>query len=261
MTQNELLDNYGPVALVTGASSGIGKAFAELLAANGLNLLLVARRLSQLEELASRLRKKYAIDVTVCQTDLSSLAAVQNIVEVARGLDVGLVVSNAGFSLKGQYAELDAQLMSAMLTVNCHIPMLLAHSFVPQLQARGKGGIIFTSSVESLMGCPFSTAYSATKSFVKNLGEGLWGELVSEGIDVLTICPGATATEGLARSGLDAATMENVMSAEEVATLSLQNIKNGPVYICSEHYKALFEKLAAMPRREALLAMAKSMHP
>ena len=259
MTDKNFLDLYGPVAMVTGASSGIGKSFAEQLAEKGLDLVLVARRRQRLDEIAAELHPKYATSVTVCEADLSKPSAVPTIFESSKGLDVGLVVSNAGFSIKGEYAQQDAQQLSGMLTVNCHIPMLLTHSFVPQLQARGKGGIIFTSSVESLMGCPFSTAYSATKSFVKNLGEGLWGELVSDGIDVLTICPGATDTEALAGSGVDVAKMDNVMSPDEVAKLSLESIKNGPVFICSEHYKGLFEHLASMPRRDALMAMAKGM--
>jgi hypothetical protein len=94
---------------------------------------------------------------------------------------------------------------------------------------------------------------------VNTLGEGLWGELATEGIHVLTLCPGATDTEAAALQGIDPKTLQNVMSPDEVARLALENIANGPVYIPSEHYKVLFERLLAMPRRNALLAMAKSM--
>jgi short-subunit dehydrogenase len=91
------------------------------------------------------------------------------------------------------------------------------------------------------------------------MGEGLWGELTPEGIDVLTLCPGATDTEAAGLQGIDISTLQNVMSPDEVARLALENIQNGPVYIPSAHYQAIFERLLSMPRRDALMAMAGSM--
>jgi short-subunit dehydrogenase len=255
----DFVERYGPVALVTGASSGIGKSFAEVLAAKGMSLVLVARRIQRLETLALRLENLYRVQVRVCQTDLSDVTATQQIVEATAALDIGLVISNAGFGLKGDFARGDREAMTKMISVNCSTPMLLAHAFIPRLRARRRGGLIFTSSVEGLIGCPFSTAYSASKSFVNSLGEGLWGELTPEGIDVLTLCPGATDTEAAALQGIDLTTLQNVMSPEEVVTLTLANIKNGPLYLPSAHYKALFEKLLSLPRRDALAAMAGSM--
>jgi short-subunit dehydrogenase len=149
--------------------------------------------------------------------------------------------------------------MADMLMVNCNTPMQLAHGFIPRLRKRGKGGIILTSSVEALMGCPYSTAYSATKALVNSLGEGLWAELQPEGIDVLTLCPGATESEAAGLQGIDISTLTNVMPSDEVARLTLENIQNGPVFFSSEYYRANFEKLLSMPRRDALLAMARGM--
>ena len=259
MSSNEFADRYGPVALVTGASSGIGKAFAALLAAQGLDLVLVARRALLLDELASRLKNEYGVTARICQIDLSQVTAAQQILEATSSLDIGLVISNAGFGFKGDYANADPRTMTDMLMVNCHTSMLLARGFVPRLRQRGRGGIILTSSVEGLMGCPFSTAYAATKAFVNSLGEGLWGELTPVGIDVLTLCPGATDTEAPRLQGIDPATLQNLMSPDDVARLALENIRNGPVYLPSEHYKATFERLLSMPRRDALAAMARSM--
>jgi uncharacterized protein len=259
MNNQDFVDRYGPVALVTGASSGIGRAFAELLAAKGLDLVVVARRSLRLDELAARLQRAHGVRVTVHQGDLAQASAVQTIVDATSSLDVGLLVSNAGFGLKGPYDEGSARAMADMLMVNCHAPMMLARGFIPRLRARRKGGIIFTSSVEGLMGVPFSAAYAATKGFLNSLGEGLWGELTPEGIHVLTLCPGATDTEAPGLQGIDTKTLAAVMSAEEVAARSLDNIANGPVYIASDHYKASFERLLAMPRRDALTAMAASL--
>jgi len=142
--------------------------------------------------------------------------------------------------------------MASMLMVNCNVPMQLSHGFIPRLRKRGTGGMIFTSSIEGLMGCPYSTAYSATKALVNALGEGLWGELQPEGIDVLTLCPGATESEAAGKQGIDISTLRNVMPAHEVARLTLENIQNGPVFFSSEYYRANFDKLLSLPRGAGL---------
>jgi short-subunit dehydrogenase len=259
MTNDDFRDRYGPVALVTGASSGIGKAFAEALAAMGLNLVLVARRLERLEELAARLTKEHGITATASQVDLAQPTAAQQMLDVTRSLDVGLVVSNAGFGMKGEHASNDPNAMAEMLMVNCNVPMQLSHGFIPRLRRRGKGGIIFTSSIEALIGCPYSAAYSSSKALVNALGEGLWAELHPEGIDVLTLCPGATESEAAAKQGIDLSKLPNVMPGDEVARRTLENIQNGPVFFSSESYRATFDRLLSLPRRDALMAMAKGM--
>ena len=255
---SEFAERYGPVALVTGASSGIGRSFAESLAALGMDLVLVARRLERLEALAGELSSAHRIDVRVHRVDLADGGAAQQILDATSSLDVGLVVSNAGTGDNGRFEDGDARTMAETLMVNCTAPMLLAHGFVPRLKLRGRGGIIFTSSIEGLIGCPFSTAYSSTKGFLNSLGEGLWGELTPDGIDVLTLCPGATATDRL--QGIDPATLHDVMSPDDVVRLALENIRNGPIYIPSEHYRAMFGQLLSMPRDQALSVMAKQMN-
>jgi short-subunit dehydrogenase len=259
MTIDDFKDRYGPVALVTGASSGIGKAFAEVLAARGLDLVLVARRLDRLEELAAKLAKEHGIRARACQVDLVDPTAAQQMLDLTGSLDVGLVVSNAGFGMKGEHASNDPRAMADMLAVNCNVPMQLSHGFIPRLRRRGKGGIIFTSSVEGLIGCPYSVAYSSTKALVNALGEGLWAELNPEGIDILALCPGATESEAAGKQGIDISTLRNVMPAGDVARLALDNIRNGPVFVSSDHYRASFDKLLSMPRRDALTAMARGM--
>jgi short-subunit dehydrogenase len=252
-------ERYGPFALVTGASSGIGKAFAEELAAKGMNLVLVARRIERLDELAAQLHSAHGVQVQTSQIDLAQPDSSTRMLAVTACVDVGLVISNAGFSMKGDHADNNPDVMTEMLMVNCQVPLQLTRGFIPRLRARGKGGILLTSSVEGLIGCPYSTAYSATKALVKALGEGLWAELQPDGIDVLTLCPGATQSEAAARSGLDLSKMQNVMKAQTVAQLALDNIRNGPTFISSDHYRATFDRLLAMPRRDALLAMAAGM--
>lgn len=259
MNDNAFFDQYGPAALVTGASSGIGKAFAQWLAAKGFDLVLVARRVDRLDALAAQLQQQHGVNVKVCQIDLANVAAAQQIVDVTAALDIGLVISNAGFGFKGDYTSADPEILHDMLMVNCNTPMLLARGFIARLRQRGKGGIVLTSSVEGLIGCPYSTVYAASKAFVNSLGEGLWAELAPHNIQVLTLCPGATDTEAPRLQGIDPATLQNVMAPEDVASLALANIQNGPVYIPSEHYKASFDYLLSMPRREALQIMAQAL--
>jgi len=259
MSTNEFADRYGPVALVTGASSGIGRSFAELLAAKGLDVVIVARRRQRLQELAARLQSQYGVTVTVLEADLAAADAAQRIVDATAALDIGLLVSNAGFGFKGAYDSAEPAAMAEVLMVNCHTPMLLARGFVPRLRQRGRGGLLFTSSVEGLLGGPYSAVYAASKGFINSLGEGLWAELTPDGISVLTLCPGATDTEAPRKQGIDPATLRHLMSPDDVARLALENLDNGPLYLPSEHYRASFEYLLAMPRRDALMAIAKSM--
>jgi short-subunit dehydrogenase len=252
-------EEFGPVALVTGASSGIGKSFAGVLAGMGFDVVLVARRRARLDALADVLREGDGVQVTVCEVDLAASGAAEQILEATAALDVGLVVSNAGFGIKAEHSASDPQEMADMLMVNCHVPMLLSHGFIPRLRARGKGGIIFTSSVEGLMGVPYSAAYSASKAMVVSLGEALWGELSPEGIKVLTLCPGPTDTEAASLQGMDLSNVEGTMSPDDVARVTLENIGNGPTFVSHPRYKAMYDHLIAMPRREALAASARAL--
>jgi hypothetical protein len=255
MTREDYLERYGPVALVTGASSGIGLAVAEELATRGFHLVVTARRTARLDAMAERLATRFATRTTVIGADLAAPDAPARILAETRGTEIGLVVSNAGFNIKGAFEAQDAADMARMLTVNCHAPMQLAHGFLPRLQARGRGALVFTSSVEGLIGCPYSTAYSATKALVVAMGEGLWGEAIGTGVDVLTLCPGATeseATEGLAG-------LHDLQPAPDVARLTLDNLRNGPTFVPNDRYRTMFEQLRAGPRRDTLTAMAQSM--
>jgi len=250
MTDHTYRDRYGPVALITGASSGIGWAFAEELAERGFDLVLAARRTERLEELAAKLAAAHGTRSQLCESDLAQRDAPARLLAETRDVDIGLVVSNAGFNIRGGFETTDAAEMADMLTVNCHAPMQLAHGFLPRLKARAAngrgGGLIFTSSVEGLIGCPYSTAYSASKALVVSLGEGLWGELLGTGIDVLTLCPGATESEATAKYAEKYAAVPNMQPARDVARLTLDNIAEGPTYVPNDHYRAQFDQVTAM---------------
>jgi hypothetical protein len=252
-------ERYGPVALVTGASSGIGTGFAEDLAARGLDLILTARRTDRLEELAARLAAQHGIRAECLPADLTRADAPAALLAATQGRDIGLVVSNAGFGLKGAHEANDAGAMADMLMVNCHAPLQLAHGMIPRLRQRGRGGLLFTASVEGLIGCPYSAAYGASKALVVSLGEALWGELHPDGIDVLTLCPGPTESEAAAKQGIDMSANPHLLPARTVAALALDRLADGPTFVSHPVYEDMFTKMRGLPRAEAMTAMAAGM--
>ena len=189
---------YGPAALVTGASTGIGAEFARQLAARGLDLVLVARRRDRLDAVASELRAAHGIAVRVAALDLGARDLRERLCAAIEGLDVGLVVSNAGRYGFGRF--LDARLEDELdgLDVNARAPLVLAHEFARRLSARGRGGMIFLSSSSAFQGTPFAAGYGAAKAHTLTLAEALAFELAPWGVDVLAVCPGPVATEGTA---------------------------------------------------------------
>jgi short-subunit dehydrogenase len=244
---------YGPWALVTGASSGIGEAFARALAARGLDLLVTARRAGRLEALAAELRAAHGVRVEVLALDLADPGFSEPLAAACAGRDLGLVVSNAGFGVKGEHHTLPAAELRAMLTVNTLAPTLIAHALAPGLVARGQGGLVFTGSIESFLGFPFSSAYAATKAYVTVLGEGLWGELERHGVDVLVLAPGATDTDAPTRQGIDKAKIPGKMMAPaQVAEEALARLGRGPVHVAGWQNRWLVRLLTALPRRTAL---------
>ena len=255
-----LAERYGPVALVTGASSGIGREFARLLAVAGLDLVLVARRRDRIEALAKDLSQAHGVEVAALPLDLARRDFLDVLLPFCEGRDIGLVVSNAGLGAKGLLDETPRQTLEAVLDVNCRAPLLLAHAFVPRLRARGRGGVILTGSIEAYTPTPWSVGYSASKAFARALGEGLWGELRGCGIDVLALAPGATDTEMLPASGMDARDMPTgVMTPAEVARQGLERLGGGPSHITGGVNRALVGFLSILPRRLALLAAGRGM--
>ena len=257
--KDNFFQRYGPTAVVTGASSGIGKAIARMLAAMDFDVIIVARRRDRLDALASELTRVHDMAAHICVADLGTAEGMEDLLKTCRGKDIGLLVSNAGFGMKGPHETNDPDTMNRMLAINCVAPMQLCRRLIPQLKERGRGGIIITSSVESLMGFPYSAPYAASKAFATSFAEGLWGELSPSGIDVLALCPSSTDTETLDLQGVDKSTLQGMMSPAEVAREALDNIRKGPVYIAGKHNQEAFAGITAMPRRDALLMMAETL--
>jgi short-subunit dehydrogenase len=181
---------YGPWALVTGASDGIGRALAVSLAARGLDLVLVARRADRLDALAQELAAAHGVRAHVIAADLGTDAGVRAVLEDTEALDVGLLAAAAGFGTSGAFVDGDVSAELAMLDVNCRAVVQLTHAFARRFSARGRGGIVLLSSLLAFQAVPRAAHYAATKAYVQSLAEGLHAELAPRGVDVLASAPG-----------------------------------------------------------------------
>ena len=187
---SDLARRYGPWVVVTGASDGIGRAFVEHLAAEGLHLVLVARRESALQSLAAEVRTKHGVECRVLSEDLSDHEAAHRIAEATSELDVGLLVAAAGFGSSGPLVDADLDVEMDMVDVNCSAVLALAWHFGRRFAPRGRGGVVFMSSLLAFQGTPRAANYAATKAYIQTLAEGLRVEWATDGVDVIASAPG-----------------------------------------------------------------------
>ena len=188
--KQRLKNKYGSWALVTGASSGIGRELAGRLAEAGINLVLTARRVSLLKDLAGDLQARYEVETFVIETDLTKQESIYALIKAVENKDVGLLVAAAGFGTSGLLIKSPLQEELDMLQVNCAALLTLTHYFAKKFADRQRGGIILMSSMLGFHGAPFAAHYAATKAYVQSLGEALSVELRKYGVDVLAAAPG-----------------------------------------------------------------------
>ncbi len=186
---------YGPWALVTGASSGMGAALARHLAERKLNVVLVARRKDRLQDLAREIERKASVQTRVVPADLSRDDFMPALKDGTNGLEINLLVNNAGMEVTGAFLTNDLETELRMLQLSCRAPLLLTHAYGNEMRARRRGGMIFVASIVGFVGIPLWSHYAATKGHTLLFAEGLAEELRKDGIDVLALCPGLTRTE------------------------------------------------------------------
>lgn len=191
---SQFRERYGPWAIITGASEGIGESFARSLASRGLHLVLVARRPGPLEALSGELRKSHGVEVRTLSADAGSPELVPALDAVVGGDHVGLVVHSAAFSALGPFLDRPLTDLQKVIDVNCRAAVALAHHFGRRMAERGRGGILLMSSLAGGQGTPIVATYAATKAFEIVLAEGLWDELGPKGVDVLACRAGPTRT-------------------------------------------------------------------
>jgi uncharacterized protein len=224
--------NYsGKTALITGASSGIGAAFARELAKREMNLVLVARSVDKLQALAAQLRHQYGIWVEVITADLSREGAGLHIYEQtqARNLHVDMLVNNAGFSTHGNFESIAPDRDHQQVMLNVVSVVDLTHAFIPMMLAKAEGTIINIGSTTSFFPLPRQAVYAATKAFVLSFSEALWIEYRQRGIKVLALCPGATDTDFFDAMGRDVVAGKH--SPEKVVRVGLSALERDRHYV------------------------------
>jgi uncharacterized protein len=185
------------VALITGASAGLGSGFAIKLAESGRDLLLVARRKDRLAALAERIVLNHKVRVFTFAEDLAAPGAADRIKTFCaeKDLDVTTLINNAGCGFRGRFVEIDGKAQAAMVQLNCSALMELCHVFLPAMIARKSGGILNIASTAAFQPGPYMSSYYASKAFVLSFSEGLHEEMREHGVKVACLCPGPTKTE------------------------------------------------------------------
>jgi uncharacterized protein len=214
---------FGPWALITGASSGIGRGFAEQVAANKINVVLAARRLPALDELGRELAARHGVQFRSVRADLAGPDFMDAVIGETQDLDIGLVVSNAGDMVLGEFVTGSYALLARETTLNVNSHLAIAYHFGQRLAGRGAGGLLLVSSTAALQAVPYTANYSAAKAYVLNLGEGLHHELAPRGVNVTVVLPGATRTPMLSRFGADKGAMGRLAMPVDICVADALN--------------------------------------
>ena len=243
--------------LITGASSGIGEAFARKLATQGHDLLLVARSEDKLIALCNELGRGQNIRAQYVAIDLSERDAPARMLAetVERNLEIDLLINNAGFGSMGDFAELDLELELKMIDLNVRSLVELTHRFLSSMRERKRGSIINVASTAGFQGVPFMATYAATKAFVLSFSEALWEENRSYGITVMALCPGVTETGFFVASRMQKPPARFSQSSEDVVETALRGLKRGQSSIISGWPNlVMIEMERIMPRSLVLRA-------
>jgi short-subunit dehydrogenase len=247
---------YGRWAVIAGASEGIGASLADQLASRGLDLVLIARNGGLLEEVAARAREEHGVQTRVVVQDLTDPDVGAKIAEATDGLDVGLVIYNAGASDRTtMFLENEYEYSLKQIKLDCIGPIALAHHFGSAMRERGRGGIVLVASLACVAGSATLAVYSAVKAFQHNFAEGLWAELRPHGVDVCCTPLGMTYTPALERMGVEYDPAAQMLS-EDVAREIIENIGNGPVHVVGENNRAVASQVWTIDRRSLVEMMS-----
>lgn len=242
----------GRRALVTGASSGIGEAFARRLARDRYDLTIVARNQERLENLAENLRTEQHVGVKVLPADLTKTAQLRKVERaIASDDNLEMLVNNAGFGTMGNFAELDPSVEEEEIRLNVLALVRLTRAALPGMIQRHRGAIINVSSMAGMQPGPTTTTYAATKAYVNSFSEGLHEELQGTGVQVQALCPGFTRTEFQQRANIDTSSLPEIawMDADAVVDASIAGLSGGDV-ICVPGFlnRVLATTVSSIPR-------------
>jgi uncharacterized protein len=243
---------------VAGASEGIGAAFATYLAAAGINLVLVARRLEPLEKLATELKSKYKVDVACYSCDLANTDAANQLQKLLQGKQIDILVYNAALSYIGPFEKNSLEHHNQMAQANMVTPMNLMQIFGREMLNSGKGALILMASLAGFQGSGFLAGYAATKAFNRVLGESLWYEWKDRGVDVIACCAGATSTPNFLNTKPEQPGFfaPRVQTPEELVEECFMKLGKQPSFVTGTGNKfASFIMQRLMPRKLAITIM------
>lgn len=250
--------------LITGASSGIGEAFARKLASQGENVLLVARTESKLTTLCNELGRASDVNAQFVAMDLMAMDAPERLFEETkrRGLDVEMLINNAGFGSMGDFVKLDLERELEMIDLNIKALVALTHFFLGPMRERGSGSIINVASTAGFQPVPYMTTYAATKAFVLSFTDALWEENRAFGIKIMALCPGVTETNFFIASKMDPLPMRLSQKPEDVIETALKGLRRGRGHIISgwsNYFMTESERL--VPRSLVTRVLGRAMRP
>jgi len=251
---------YGPWALVTGASRGIGAEFARQCAERGLNTILVATNPDLLKAQADSIKKDYGVEVKTIVLDLSREDILQTITPVTDSLEIGLLVNNAGISKVRPFLDHSPDQLLKQLYVNARAGLVLAHHFGKKMAGRKRGGIIFLASGSAMYGTAYCANYAGTKAYNLILAETLWYELKQYGVDVLGFMAGPTKTPGWDANAPKPSRLVKVMDVKSTVAEALQALGKRPSLIAGKMNRlGYFFMGKMMSRTHAIRIVGRSM--
>jgi short-subunit dehydrogenase len=249
------LDRYGPWAVITGGSDGIGEAFARQLGRAGINLVLVSRSQTKLSALAEAVHREFGVEVRTLALDLSEESAIDAIRCATQDVEVGLLVCNVGAVFgTGRFLRSELADIEKTMRLNNWSHATLSHLFGRSMLERGRGGIVLIGSMAGNAGGASTVLYGAGKAFAQIFAEGLWSEVKSKGIDVLYVVVGAVNTPRRQSLNIEDSPGQFVADPADVAREALEALPDGPVLV-PQHLQDDFSYFSSAPRREAAEAM------
>ena len=256
-------DRANGLGVVTGASSGLGVHFARALAAQGRELLLIARRQPEMLALAEELSGRHGITVSVRAADLGDHDTLTTVSRELADRPVDILINNAGFGVRGRFDLADAAAIHGMVAVNMTALTLLSRAVLPGMAERRAGGVLNVASTAAFVPGPMMAVYYATKAYVLSLSDALWDEYRRFGVTVTALCPGPTRTEFADRAGMGRSPLfaeRRLAAAEPVVDCGLRALARGKRRAVPGLRYAVFTRIAPWLPRSAVLPMVRRMN-
>ncbi|GIO31329.1 MULTISPECIES: SDR family NAD(P)-dependent oxidoreductase [Paenibacillus] len=259
-----MYDYKGKTALITGASSGIGKAFAHEIAGRGMNLVLVARSEDKLLRLAEDLKQNHHIQVEVVVADLSKEESAQEVYDTVKRnqQQVDLLINNAGIVTHGLFAEKTLRSQQDEIRLNVYTPVSLSHLFIQDMFRRGQGAIMNVASTGGFQPMPYRAIYSATKAFLINWSEAVWAEAKEKGVSIVTLCPGPTDTNIYEAMGTNDSGVGKMVPPEHVVHTGLRALEKQQMTVIDGRSNYwISQAYRFFPRQTLVNLMYRMFHP